>query len=68
MQTNNQFTLSRVVSGPKVRHVLEHEIAIEKGILEVNSILGNNDACQSSKHKIADAKIYLLRLSGDLPL
>lgn len=52
----------------KAKHVVEHEIAIEKLNLEVAVILGNDHACNCCKHKIVDGKIFLLRLSGDLPL
>ena len=46
---------------------LENSVAMNKVNLEANKILGNQSKCMHLKHKIADAKIKLLFISGDLP-
>lgn len=46
---------------------IEERIKIETLNLEANRILGNESECLAIKHKIADAKIMLLRFDGYLP-
>lgn len=47
---------------------LESKIKMESLNLEAQKLLGNEWECHMSKHRIADAKILLLVLSGDLTL
>jgi hypothetical protein len=46
---------------------IEHFIEMEQMNLHANKMLGNYDQCKIIRHRIADARIYLLSLSGDLP-
>lgn len=46
---------------------IEERIKTETLNLEANRILGNELECLAIKHKIADAKIMLLRFDGYLP-
>jgi len=47
-------------------HVLDHGINMEKLNLDVNKLINNNTECLKIRHRIADAKIMSLILSGDL--
>lgn len=47
---------------------IEEQIKQEKLNLEANRILGNESERLASWHRIADAEIMLLTLSGYLPL
>lgn len=46
---------------------LEHQVQMDKLTLDANAVLGNNSECLTIKHRIADNKIILLLISGDLP-
>lgn len=43
------------------------DLNMEKLNLEANKALKNENECLRIKHRIADTKILLLALSGDLP-
>lgn len=47
--------------------VIEQGIKVEKRSLEAHSVLGNVAECERIKHRIADAEIFSLILTGDLP-
>lgn len=47
---------------------LQNKIQMETLTMEANKALGNEAECMLAKHRIADCKIYLLILSGDLSL
>jgi hypothetical protein len=46
---------------------IEHQVQMDKLSLDANSVLGNKTECMNIKHRIADNKIVLLLISGDLP-
>ena len=52
----------------RIGSIIEHGISMEKLNLEAHQTLGNENECLKSKHRIADAKIFLLILRGELPL
>lgn len=62
---NNQH-LSEI--GPKkMSRVIEQEIKMEALNLEAHQTLGNLIECLIIKHRIADHRINILLLRGDLP-
>jgi hypothetical protein len=66
---NNRIVISalRTIEPSLVVPVIQENICMEKLSLEAYKAVGNAPACKRIKHRIVDAKIYLLRLSGDLP-
>jgi hypothetical protein len=50
-----------------LKSMLERLIESETMNLQIYTALGDGDECLKIKHRIADAEILLLRLSGDLP-
>lgn len=50
-----------------LKAAIEERITLEKLNLEINTILGYDSECIAIKHRIADAEIISLILSGDLP-
>ena len=47
---------------------IKKKIAMENQLLQVHTALGNKHECLKIEHRIADAKIFSLILSGDLTL
>jgi hypothetical protein len=50
-----------------LKAMFEKQIESENLNLNLYTLLGDGDECLKIKHRIADAKIRLLQLSGDLP-
>lgn len=67
---NNQSApVTRVITAlhPFDRSTIEHFIKMEQVNLQAQKLLGNYDECLLIRHRIADARLYLLALSGNLP-
>lgn len=60
LECMDQINPSRIVP------MLEHGIEAETINLEAHKVLGDEMACMDIKHRIADAKIMLLILTGEL--
>jgi hypothetical protein len=43
-------------------------LKMEKLVLEAHELLGNDWGCLMTQHRIADIRILLLVMSGDLPV
>lgn len=61
---NNQLAKNIHFDPSKV----SNHVKMEKLILEANKAIGNDRECTRIRHRIADAEILALILSGDLPL
>lgn len=68
MRSNADLIKSLQRINPKyVKHVLEVGIAAERLNLEANKLLNNKVQCLLIRHRIADAELMALALTGDLP-
>lgn len=60
------YLIREKITERKLTVIIQELIQMEKVNLAGHKILKNWDGCMRSRHTIADARIFLLALSGDL--
>lgn len=55
------------VNPAHIAAIIEHGIRAEKLNLEAHRLVGDEEGCRTIKHRIADAELFSLWLTGDLP-
>jgi hypothetical protein len=64
--SSNHYPVKLLLPGDP-ENVISQIIKMERLTLEANTVINNEHECLQIKHRIADAKILLLAISGDLP-
>lgn len=65
---NERFNARVLISNPRAMiALLEYRIEVNKLQLKACTLIGNDTECLRIRHRIADADIAILRLTGDLP-
>lgn len=67
MSNTKMLHVLNIINPSLIVPVIENGIHAEKLNLEIHTALGNESECYIIKNRIADAKLFLLILSGDLP-